>query len=753
MIQLHNVVSVGLLEKAMTLLKMAANQPRNAHGEWTSGSTSVKLPAAAPVSAPVPTDAAYWSQATKTGGQLGSNAGGVYHGPDGEKYYVKFYSNPAQAKAEVVAQRVYKAAGLAVPTGAEVEVGGMKAVANRWTEGNTQLDGPALHKELMSNPAEAGRIFMASVATQNWDVVGTGYDNLVKTASGRLMNVDTGGVFTFRAQGGTKPYSSAAGEMKTFLDPGKNAYSAVAFKDIWQHPEARQSAYTTAVTLRDHAAILGRAPGITPAQFRAKMDDAIVQLKAMPGGNLLKSIDGISLQDLVDGRTDYTPPPLYPDVKAAGLAVIAADTGRVLMLQRGLTEGDKNGGLWELPGGKLDPGEDPYTAARREWHEEVGAILPEGEPAGSWTSPNGVYCGYTYVIPHETDVHTNPDQENRHTINPDDPDGDVVETVAWWDIHHLPFMTALRPEVRTTPWNILLAAPQEVLDYQQRQGMFSSAEKDISLSSPLSTGLVPFDLDGQHPRRKLTEEGEEEDLTKAADDDEEDDSYTDGSSEDSDDPTPDERDTARNALLLSIVAFVVARFVVLGRRVQNGSLTQAAFLDAAQGVLEEAYGQAFKSGIAQYQMDAGLHDTATLTELELTAPQRQVITSLVDRQVPYLDGFAKALEDVKTAPLAAAGAGEAATATVEAVSEAQLAQRAKLYADSTTGAYEHGYVAAASKHIPDVRFVWHARLGACPECKSRDGQHYTLESLPSYPGDGDCSGGNACRCVVEVLHP
>lgn len=54
-------------------------------------------------------------------------------------------------------------------------------------------------------------------------------------------------------------------------------------------------------------------------------------------------------------------------VKAAGLAVLAADTGRVLMLQRALDEDDLAGGTWECPGGKLDPGETPLEAAKREW--------------------------------------------------------------------------------------------------------------------------------------------------------------------------------------------------------------------------------------------------------------------------------------------------------------------------------------------------------------------------------------------------
>jgi len=34
--------------------------------------------------------------------------------------------------------------------------------------------------------------------------------------------------------------------------------------------------------------------------------------------------------------------------------------------------------LWELPGGKIDPGESPTQALAREWHEECGCIVLPG---------------------------------------------------------------------------------------------------------------------------------------------------------------------------------------------------------------------------------------------------------------------------------------------------------------------------------------------------------------------------------------
>ncbi|HYF55820.1 MAG TPA: (deoxy)nucleoside triphosphate pyrophosphohydrolase [Salinarimonas sp.] len=51
------------------------------------------------------------------------------------------------------------------------------------------------------------------------------------------------------------------------------------------------------------------------------------------------------------------------------VALIDAD-GRVLIAQR--PEGKGMGGLWEFPGGKMEPGERPEDALIRELKEELG---------------------------------------------------------------------------------------------------------------------------------------------------------------------------------------------------------------------------------------------------------------------------------------------------------------------------------------------------------------------------------------------
>jgi 8-oxo-dGTP diphosphatase len=52
--------------------------------------------------------------------------------------------------------------------------------------------------------------------------------------------------------------------------------------------------------------------------------------------------------------------------------------GRVLLARR--TEGRDLAGLWEFPGGKVDPGETPMQALARELHEELGIRVQSAEP-------------------------------------------------------------------------------------------------------------------------------------------------------------------------------------------------------------------------------------------------------------------------------------------------------------------------------------------------------------------------------------
>ena len=56
--------------------------------------------------------------------------------------------------------------------------------------------------------------------------------------------------------------------------------------------------------------------------------------------------------------------------------VIANDLGQYLACLRPV--GKHLGGLWEFPGGKVDPGESPESALARELHEELAVLVEVG---------------------------------------------------------------------------------------------------------------------------------------------------------------------------------------------------------------------------------------------------------------------------------------------------------------------------------------------------------------------------------------
>jgi ADP-ribose pyrophosphatase len=78
-------------------------------------------------------------------------------------------------------------------------------------------------------------------------------------------------------------------------------------------------------------------------------------------------------------------------VRHAGSAVMMAVDGRrrILLVRQYRLPAEKH--LWELPAGRLDPGEKPLQAAKRELAEETGYKARTWKPLASfWVSPGYV---------------------------------------------------------------------------------------------------------------------------------------------------------------------------------------------------------------------------------------------------------------------------------------------------------------------------------------------------------------------------
>lgn len=74
-------------------------------------------------------------------------------------------------------------------------------------------------------------------------------------------------------------------------------------------------------------------------------------------------------------------------------ALLEDNRGRLLVARRPL--GKHLAGLWEFPGGKIEPGETPQAALRRELREELGC---EAEPGAALAPVTHTYPAVTVKL-------------------------------------------------------------------------------------------------------------------------------------------------------------------------------------------------------------------------------------------------------------------------------------------------------------------------------------------------------------------
>jgi ADP-ribose pyrophosphatase len=80
-----------------------------------------------------------------------------------------------------------------------------------------------------------------------------------------------------------------------------------------------------------------------------------------------------------------------------GAAVVALDTDSNVCLLHQFRHA-AGGWLWELPAGKLDPGEAPLATAQRELQEEAGLIAADWQSLGRIVSSPGVFTEVIHLF-------------------------------------------------------------------------------------------------------------------------------------------------------------------------------------------------------------------------------------------------------------------------------------------------------------------------------------------------------------------
>lgn len=188
--------------------------------------------------------------------QLGSNPGGIFSDPTGEKHYIKFYKNPKQVISEYAATKIHELMGVKVLDVKmvvcenkqfidEYEYRGIHegsiGILSPWNP-NLKILGNRFYQISKQDADHLGKSYIAAVLCENWDIVGLNVDNQVRDEiTKELISVDHGGSFHFRAQGGPKDF--AHDDIKTKDSLKKFSPAADVFSYVFEKfPEAETNA-------------------------------------------------------------------------------------------------------------------------------------------------------------------------------------------------------------------------------------------------------------------------------------------------------------------------------------------------------------------------------------------------------------------------------------------------------------------------------------------------------------------------------
>lgn len=178
------------------------------------------------------------SDYSKISGAQGSNKGGVYQNNAGEQIYVKEPKSALSGENEVLASALYEAAGIDT---AKIRKG-------KLADGKNVTFSPIIEStkdfaQKVNDPEYRKKVqegFAVDAWLANWDVAGTGFDNIVTNKDGDPVRIDAGGALLFRAQGALKggAFGDDVPELDTLTDSKLNSYSAAVFGEMSDEDKA-----------------------------------------------------------------------------------------------------------------------------------------------------------------------------------------------------------------------------------------------------------------------------------------------------------------------------------------------------------------------------------------------------------------------------------------------------------------------------------------------------------------------------------
>ena len=166
----------------------------------------------------------------------GSTGAKLMKGPDGKSYVLKQGNSSAHLRSEALADDLYDAAGIAVPSKiVEKDAAGVDSKVARFISGKTLEDLKVSNPKQYDAAVKAlKKDFAADALLGNWDVVGLKMDNVV-VRDGKVFRIDNGGALFYRAQGkmkgsdGTPAFDGDVGELSSMRDATKNPSAAAVY--------------------------------------------------------------------------------------------------------------------------------------------------------------------------------------------------------------------------------------------------------------------------------------------------------------------------------------------------------------------------------------------------------------------------------------------------------------------------------------------------------------------------------------------
>lgn len=152
----------------------------------------------------------------------------------GRRYVVKTGASPEHLLNEMAADAAYRAAGIRVPAFRRYETPAGPVKVSEYLDGRLLSDmiDELTEKELFAIYDQLQEGFALDAFLGNWDVMGTGFDNILIDGEGIPWRIDNGGAINYRAMGARKQTDAWVEELWSMRDEDRNRWTFTAFGDM-----------------------------------------------------------------------------------------------------------------------------------------------------------------------------------------------------------------------------------------------------------------------------------------------------------------------------------------------------------------------------------------------------------------------------------------------------------------------------------------------------------------------------------------